>query len=76
MATNDVTAAVLLSAVRSTDAVAEPATAETVTDAVPANVPFNVTVAWPLALVMLDAADKLPNVVDQVTVIPAPKALP
>nr|WP_055137493.1 hypothetical protein [Pseudomonas corrugata] len=76
VATNDVTAAVPLSAVRFTDAVADPATAEAVTVADPVTVPFNVTVACPLALVVLDAADKLPNVVDQVTVIPAPKALP
>ncbi|MFL6970271.1 hypothetical protein ACJ6X8_29020, partial [Pseudomonas alvandae] len=61
VATNAVTAAVALSGVRVTVAVADPATAEAVTVAEPATVPFSVTVAWPLALVVLDAADKLPS---------------
>ncbi|MGO3952236.1 hypothetical protein Q7C33_28000, partial [Pseudomonas sp. BP11-1-1] len=76
VATNAVTAAVALSGVRVTVAVADPATAEAVTVAEPATVPFSVTVAWPLALVVLDAADKLPSDVDQVTATPAPRVLP
>lgn len=48
----------------------------TVTVAVPATVPVKLTEAWPLALVLAEAADRVPRFVAKVTAWPAGNRFP